>query len=149
MQTKVPIKNDDVLSPGDVVELNFTLTGPSWLWLQATESALIESRLKAHYNNFTIQSWEWTDNDTNLAITIKITAPPVLDPSHNVQEAGVNITAVVICATIMTAAIVYWFTQGTTFKIVQTATPAISLIAVAAIGYFALQLFGKGVFAKT
>jgi len=146
MATKIPIKPDDALVPGDVVELNFKLAGPSWLWLQATESSMIESRLKAKYDNFDILSYEWTEDNTNLVITIKITEPP--PAVTQVQEAGINITAVVICAAIMTSALVFWFTQGTVYKIVSTATPALSLIAVAVIGYFALQLFGKGAFAK-
>jgi hypothetical protein len=59
-----------------------------------------------------------------------------------------EITAAFICAAIITASLVYWFTQGTTYKIVQTAAPAISLLAVAAILFFVYKLFGKGAFTK-
>jgi hypothetical protein len=146
--TKIAINPDDVLKPGEVIELNFDLAGPSWLWLQAAQSAAIESRLKKQYDNFEIKSYEWTEDNSKLAITIKITAPPAFDPEQNRQGAGVNITAVVICAAIMTSAIVYWFTQGTTYKIIQTAAPAMSLMALAVIVVVALKLFGKGAFAK-
>ena len=140
--TKIPIKPDDVLVPGDIIELNYNLAGPSWMWLMAAESTMIESKLKAKYDNFEIKSWEWTNDNSALAITVKITEPPPFDPMQNRQSAGVNITAVVISAAIITSALVYWFTQGTTYKIVQTATPAVSLLAIAAILYFALRLFG-------
>jgi hypothetical protein len=127
--TKIPLQPDDVLKPGDVIELNYDLIGPSWLWLQAVESTMIESRLKAKYEHFEIQSYEWTNDNSHLAITVK-------DKD--------DVTVALICATIMTVAIVYWFTQGTTYKIVHEIAPAMTLFALAAVLYFAVRLMGKG-----
>jgi hypothetical protein len=150
--TKIPIKPDDVLVPGDVVELIFKLSGPSWLWLQATQVAALENRLKKNYPNFFIQSREWLEDEGRLIVTVKVVKPEPAGPDlgGNRQEAGiaVAVTAVAIAAAIMTASIMWWLSLEGTNKIIQTATPAISLLAVAAILYFAVQLFGKGGFAK-
>lgn len=146
MADKIAISNDTILNPGDVVELNFSLAGPSWLWLKATESDMIENRLKAKYPNFEIQSYEWAPDYSTLTITVKVINPTTQDSTT--ESAGMEITAAFICAAIITASLVYWFTQGTTYKIVQTAAPAISLLAVAAILFFVYKLFGKGAFTK-
>lgn len=127
--TKVLITPDYICKKGDVIELNYDLIGPSWLWLMATESTMIESRLKAKYDDFDILSYEWTNDNSHLTITVKDKA---------------DITVALICAAIITASLVFWLSQGNIYKIVETATPAVSLLAVAAILYFALRLFGKG-----
>lgn len=146
--TKIPVNPNDEFKPGDVIELNFKLVGPNWLWLRATESTLLESRLKKKYDNFEIKSYEWTEDNSKLAITIRIINPPAIDPSQNRQEAGVNPTIAIICTTIIAGYVLYYFTQDTTYKIVETAAPAISLIALAVIAVVALKLFGKGALAR-
>lgn len=133
MTSKIEITKDYVCKKGDVIELNFDLIGPSWLWLQSVESTMIIDRLEAKYDDFDIQSYEWTNDNTHLTIT-------VVDKN--------DVTVAIICAAIITAALVFYFSQGTIYKIVQTAAAPVSLIAVAVIGYFILQLFGKGAFAK-
>ena len=130
MTQKIPITPDYVCKKGDVIELNFDLVGPSWLWLQATESAMIEDRLKAKYDDFEILSYEWTNDNSHLTITIK---------DNN------DVTVALIAAAIITAIIVVGFTwnKDAIYKIVQTMAAPVSLLAVAAILYFAVQLFGR------
>lgn len=149
MTTKVPIKPDDTVQPGDKLELNFNLTGPDWLWSKAIQGAMIENRLAKKYPNFKVLSWSWSNNDYRLTIEVQVIEPQPAQPGET-QEANIGavVTAVAISAAILGTMLVYWFTQDTTYKIVETATPAISLLAIAAIFYLALRLFGKGGFAK-
>lgn len=135
MATKILITPDYVCKKGDVIELNYDLVGPHWLWLQAAESTMIENRLKAKYDDFDILSYEWTNDNSRLTITIK---------DKN------DVTIALIAAAIITVTFFAWFTwnKDAIYKIVNTMAAPVSLIAVAVIGYFVLQLFGKGAFAK-
>jgi len=149
MTTKIPLKPDDVVSPGDRIELNFNLFGPDWLWSKAVQGAMIEARLARKYPNFKIHNWTWSDNDSKLAIVVDVIEPEQNQGGEK-QEAGIGatISIVAISAAVLGTMLVYYFTQDTTYKIVQTATPAISLLAIAAILYLVMRLFGKGGFAQ-
>jgi hypothetical protein len=141
--TKIALQPDDAVKPGDILELNFKLAGP--LWLKATASAAIESRLSKKYPNFEIMNYGWTNDDTLFTVQVRVIEPKPAAEGEVVEAGlGAGLTVAIVSAALLGIAVIYWFTQDTTYKIVETATPAISLMAVAAIMFFAFKLFGKG-----
>jgi hypothetical protein len=128
MTSKIEITDDYVCQKGDVIELNYDLIGPAWLWLQSVESTAIIDHLEAKYDEFDVQSYEWTNDNTHLTITV-------------VDKA--DVTVAIICAMLIGTALLLYLSKGTIYKIVQAAAAPVSLIAIAVIGFFAFKLFGR------
>ena len=137
MSQIIDIAKDAPLAVGDTVELIFDLIGPHWLWLMAAESALLESRLSEQYPNFQIQSREWADDYSTLTITAKVVTPA----EPGVQQA---MTGEVIAALILAGMFIAWLSLREVKKIMPEASTPISLLAIAAIMFFAWQILKKG-----
>lgn len=142
---KVQIDKNEVLSPGDRVELHFRTTGMAWI--KATQIALIESRAKGRGDWKIIRFKEWPDQPTLLVMEIEIISEVADEPE--MQTAGIGITAIIITASISAIGAIVWLTLEKVYQITAKVieSPAASVaaagtgIGLAAAGIAALLLF--------
>lgn len=146
MMTKIPLNPDDEVKPGDKLELVFQLYGPTWL--AAAQYAIIDDRLKKKYDNFKILNYSWDQDAGLLTVNVEVINPADLPPETQYAGVGETIKVVAICVAVLGTALVYLFTIKSTNKLVSTAAPAISAVAIAVIAGFVLKLVGKGAFVK-
>ncbi len=132
---RISIDKNAPLNAGDIVELEF-----KWLtdytWLRAAQWYAIESHLKASYDNFKVLTWN--NGDTALTVRVEVIAPKVPDPQR--QEAGINITAIIIATAVVGSFLLWYLSLDGTYKIVDTPAVKIgaSALLIFAIAYFLL-----------
>ncbi len=119
---RIEIDRDKVLSPGDIVELEFRTLG--LVWIQSTQLALIDWRLKGR-KEFSIISWS------------------IPQPDRIIFECRVNktnpviVTAAVIGGIIIATAVIGWLTLG---KVYQIVTEPAGKILVGGVGAGAIAI---------
>jgi len=110
---RIEIDKNKVLSPGDVIELEFT--APSGLWLQSAEIAAIEYKLSGR------KDWEIISNslpaDGRVRFTVLVKDSKQQDPG--LQTASIGVTALMIAAAIVSVTLVTYFTFVSAYKLVE------------------------------
>jgi len=115
MSEKVKIDNNAPLQVGDVIEMDFSIYGPTWL--RAAELAIFEEHIKNNPRYYLV-NWSIDDSAGTLAMTIKIIEPQPVP--GQVQQAGVITAAAIIAAAAAILGIFYWLSLDGTYKLVQT-----------------------------
>lgn len=128
--TKVEISKDEVLKPGDRVEIHFDAPGPSWL--KATTAALIENRLE-NREGFRIRSINYQEPG-KLIFTAE-----VLKTNPVVVTAGLIIMSILTVAGILGLALVL----DKIYKIIQTIPGSVGTVSLAVIGIIVALIFYK------
>lgn len=127
---KVEIDKDQVLSPGERIEIHFKAFGPTWL--KATEAALIENRLERR-EGFRIRSINYQVPGA-LIFTVDI-----LKTNPIVITAGLIVMAILSVAGILGLALIL----DKIYKIVQTVPGGIGTVSLAVIGIIVALIFYK------
>lgn len=152
---RIEIDENQVLNPGDRVELHFKSSGMAWI--KAAQIALIDARL-SNRDDWRIDSFETPDDQPTLIIcTVRVLGKTAQQetagPERQEAGLGVVVTCAAIAGVIITAGVVYSLTLQKTFLIVQdvAASPAGKVavagggLALAAIAIIALiSILPKG-----
>ena len=112
---KIEIDKDQVLNPGDVVELHFYTPGGSWI--KATEAAVVEYALEGR-TDFRINSIDYLQ-------------PGKIVVECKVQETNpVIVTVAVICGAIAVAAIAFGWMFDKAYLLSKTAPAQVLSVGV-------------------
>lgn len=121
---KTEIDKDQVLNPGDVVELHFSTPGGDWL--KATEAAIVEYSLERR-EDFTVRSIDyWQPGKVIITAEVQPTNPVV-------------VTVAVICGAIAIAALAFGWMFDKAYlvgKTVPAQVLSVGLVVVAVIVAF-------------
>ncbi len=136
---KIEISKDEILVPGDRIEMIFSIYGPTWL--RAAQLYAIEERLRDN-KNYELLSYETTD-DNKLIMNIRIKQP---DPNDvQVIKAGVSPAIIVAAIAAVGVSLFYWLSLDGTYKLVET--PAVKTLSVGilvfAVAYLVLAWKGR------
>ena len=118
---RIEIDKDQVLNPGDRVELHFKSSGMAWI--KAAQIALIDARLDGR-DDWRIRSFETPEDQPTLIIcTVEVLGnteqQDTEEPEMQRAGVGVVVTCAAIAAVIITAGVVYSLTLQKTFLIVK------------------------------
>ncbi len=127
---KIEIGKNELLSPGDRIEVHFNAPGATWL--KATEAALIESRLERR-EEFRIRSINY-QVPGKLIFTIE-----VLKTNPVIVTAGMIVLAILGVGGILGLVLVL----DKILKIIQTTAGSMSTVALAVIGIIVALIFYK------
>ena len=127
---KIEIGKNELLSPGDRIEVHFNAPGATWL--KATEAALIESRLERR-EEFRIRSINY-QVPGKLIFTVE-----VLKTNPIVVTAGMIVLAILGVGGILGLVLVL----DKILKIIQTPAGSMSTVALAVIGIIVALIFYK------
>jgi len=121
---RTELKNLDNLQPGDLIEVELSLTGGNWLIY--TRLALIEERFKRSYTNLEFVRADYSGIDSGIVrYHYKVIIPPTLDPADNIQRAGVSGTAIIAAVTVIAGGLLAYFSINKIYKITQSPAGAI------------------------
>lgn len=121
---KVEIDKDQVLNPGDRVELHFKSSGMAWI--KATQIAIIDARINKR-DDWRIREFRTPEDQPTVIICVvevlteeQRKAQEIEDqPELQTASAGAVITCTAIAGVIIAAGVVYSLTLQKTFLIVK------------------------------
>ena len=128
---RTEIDKDEPLFAGDEIEMHFKTFGPGWVYLRASELAVLKWQLSKKHPDYRMMAWDNTTYPDKLVITFRILEGPVVSDEPQVQQAGFVTTAAVIGAIVLGAGLFTWLSLDKIYKI--TDSPA-GKIALAGIG---------------
>jgi len=129
--SRIEIDKDQVLNPGDRVELHFKSSGMAWV--KAAQIAIIDARINRR-DDWRIREFRTPDDQPTVIICVvevlteeqRKAQAEEDQPEIQTASAGVVITCAAIAGTIIAAGVVYSLTLQKTFLIVKdiSASPA-------------------------
>ena len=125
---KIELKGNELLYPGDLIELHYRTIGPTFL--QAAHVALIEKKINAG-PRFVWTSQEYKDNN-RIIFRVRVVEPKPAEPQ--LQQAGIVSAAVAL--SVLTALIggVIWLTRDAVYKIVESPAGKIGVAGLGTMG---------------
>ena len=128
---RTEIDKDELLYPGDVIEMHFNAYGPDWVYLRAAELAMLKWRMEKKNPDYDLISWQVPGD--KIIMTFRIIANPAL-------------TAGIIAAIVIGGGLLAWLSLDKIYKISSTTGAqvamagggAVSLVFAVFIGYLVL-----------
>lgn len=133
---RTEISKDEPLFPGDRIELQFKFIGPNWLYVRATEMALLEYKLKQKNPLWEMTGWDAVSVPDKLILKYKIKEP---DPetTPQIQQAGI-VTGSIIALTVIGGGVFMWLSLEAIYKITSSPEGKIALAGSGAVGFAVL-----------
>jgi len=128
---KTEIDKDEPLLPGDRIEMHFKAFGPNWVYLRASELAILKWRLSEANPDYKLLSWNSYDADNKLILTFEILGPK--ETEVPIQQAGVGYAAV-IAAIVIGGGLFAWLCLDKVYKITDSPAGKIALAGTGSLG---------------
>jgi len=138
---RTEIDRDEPLRAGDVIEMHFKVFGPNWVWLRASELAILEWQLSRANPNYKLLRWNTDKVPDMLLLTFEILDPVVsVESDPEIQQAGIG--AIVTCAVLALAVIggglFAWMSLEKIVKITESPAGQVALAGTGSLGIAAL-----------
>ena len=130
---RTEIDKDEPLYQGDRIEMHFKTFGPAWVYLRASELAILKWRLSEKNPEWKMIAWDHTTYTDRLVLTFEILEGPVVS-GPQVQQAGVITTAAVIGVFVVGAGLFAWLSLDKIYKIVESPAGKIALAGTGSLG---------------
>lgn len=132
---RTEIDRNEPLQPGDKIEMHFKAFGPNWIYLRASELALLEWRLRLKNPDYELL--EWQNPGDELILTFRIKEPAESGPQ--IQQAGIG-TAAVIAAIVIGGGLFAWLSLDKVYKITDSPAGKIALAGTGSLGIAVLVI---------
>jgi len=132
---RTEIDKDELLYPGDVIEMHFKAFGPAWIYLRASELAILKWRLSEKNPDYELIAWDSTTYPDKLVLTFRILEPVVSGPQ--IQKAGIAMGAV-IAVIVIGGGLFAWLSLETIYKITDSPAGKIALAGTGSLGIAAM-----------
>lgn len=130
---RTEIDRNEPLNPGDVIEMHFKAFGPHWIYLRASELALLEWRLRLKNPDYELLSWQ--DEGDTLILTFRI--KEIESSGPQIQRAGIGTTAV-LAAMVIGGGLFTWLSLDKIYKITDSPAGKVALVGTGSLGIAAL-----------
>ncbi len=128
---KTEIDKDEPLFPGDEIEMHFKTFGPAWVYLRASELAILKWRLSEKHPDYELIAWDSVTYPDKLVLTFRILESPELAPQ--VQQAGVGMAAV-IAVIVIGGGLFAWLSLDKIYKITDSPAGKVALAGAGSLG---------------
>lgn len=132
---RTEIDRDEPLQPGDKIEMHFKTWGPNWVYLRASELALLKWRLEQKNPDYDLIGWEAPPAGDKLILTFLIKDSELLGPQ--IQQASIG-TAAAIAVIVIGGGLFAWLSLDKVFKITDSPAGKVALIGTGSLGIAAL-----------
>ena len=132
---KTEIPKDEPLYPGDRIQLTFKAFGPAWVYLRATELAILKWQLSEKNPDWELTGWDSTTYPDKLVLEFLILDPS--DVAPQVQKASV-ITPLIIAGAVLGTAAILWLSLDKVEKITDSPAGKVALAGAGSLGIAAL-----------
>lgn len=130
---RTEIDRNEPLMPGDKIEMHFKAFGPNWIYLRASELALLEWRLRLKNPDYELLDWQNPGDE--LILTFRIKDSEVVGPQ--IQQANIG-TAAVIAAIVIGGGLFAWLSLDKIYKITDSPAGKVALAGTGSLGIAAL-----------
>lgn len=134
---RTEIDKDEPLYPGDEIEMHFKVFGPAWVYLRASELAVLKWQLSKKNPDWELIAWDSINYPDKLVLTFQILERPVVS-GPQIQKAGVITTAAVIGAVVIGVELFAWLVLDKIYKISESPAGKIALAGTGSLGIAAL-----------
>jgi len=121
LRTEIDV--NELLYPGDEIEMHFKVYGPSWTYLRAAELAILINRLEQKNPNWELTAWDSTTYPDKLVLIFRI-----------LKSNPVIITASIIAATVIGGGLFAWLALDKVYKIATAPAAQFALVGTGALG---------------
>lgn len=128
---RTEIDKDEPLFPGDKIEMHFKPFGPAWVYLRASELALLKWQLSEKNPDWELIAWDSVTDPDKLILTFRILGPAVSEPP--IQHAGVGMGAV-IAAIVIGGGLFAWLSLDKIYKITDSPAGKVALVGTGSLG---------------
>lgn len=128
---RTEIDKDEPLFPGDEIEMHFKAFGPAWVYLRASELALLKWRLSEKHPDYKLIAWDSVTDPEKLILTFRILESPELVPQ--VQQAGFGMAAL-IAAIVIGGGLFAWLSLDKIYKITDSPAGKVALVGAGSLG---------------
>jgi len=138
---RTEIDKDELLYPGDVIEMHFKAFGPDWVYFRAAELALLKWRMEKKNPDYMLVGWGVPGDKIIMKFRI-------LEPKEAVgqmQQAGIAMAAIIAVAVIggglfawLALDKVYKISTSTGAQVAMAGGGAVSLVFAVFVGYLVL-----------
>lgn len=132
---RTEIDKNEPLFPGDEIEMHFKAWGPNWVYLRASELAILKWRLSQKNPDYELINWQAPPAGDKLILTFRIKEPRELEPQ--VQQAGVG-TAAVIAVIVIGGGLFAWLCLDKVYRITDSPAGKVALAGTGSLGIAAL-----------
>lgn len=130
---RTEIDRNEPLNPGDKIEMHFKAYGPNFIYLRASELALLEWRLRTKNPDYELL--EWQNPGDELILTFRIKEQSKSGPQ--IQQAGIG-TAAVLAAMVIGGGLFTWLSLDKIYKITDSPAGKVALVGTGSLGITAL-----------
>lgn len=135
---RTEIDKDEPLLPGDEIEMHFKTFGPAWVYLRASELAILKWRLSEKNPDWKMIAWDHTTYPDKLVLSFRILENPEYEKMP-VQEAGIGMAAV-IAAIVIGGGLFAWLSLDKIYKITDSPAGKIALAGAGSLGFAAFGI---------
>lgn len=114
----IQIDKDAPLFPGDVVRLYFTFFGPNWVYLRASELAVLQWRLGQQHPDWEMLRWNSVDYPNQLVLDFVIKEPQ--GEEIQIAKASAVTTGALIAVIVIGGGLFTWLSFSKIEKIVSS-----------------------------
>lgn len=132
---RTEIDKDEPLFPGDEIEMQFKAYGPAWLYLRASELAILKWQLSEKHPGWKLIAWDSTTDPDKLILTFRILESPEFAPQ--VQQAGIGMAAV-IAVIVIGGGLFTWLSLDKIYKITESPAGKVALAGTGSLGIAAV-----------
>jgi len=132
---RTEIDKNEPLFPGDKIEMHFTPWGPNWLYLRASELAILKWRLEQKNPDYDLIGWQVSPDSDKLILTFLIKEPK--EPTPQIQQAAIG-TAAVIAVIVIGGGLFAWLCLDKVYKITDSPAGKVALAGTGSLGIAAL-----------
>ena len=126
---RTEISKDELLYPGDVIEMHFKAFGPDWVYFRAAELALLKWRMEQKNPDYELLSWQAPGD--KLILTFRILEPKEHGPQ--MQQASIG-TAAVIAVIVIGGGLFAWLSLDKIYKITDSPAGKVALVGIGSLG---------------
>lgn len=130
---RTEIDRNEPLQPGDVIEMHFKAFGPNWIYLRASELALLEWRLRLKNPDYELLDWQNPGDELILTFRIK----EQVETGPQIQQAAIG-TAAVIAAIVIGGGLFAWLSLDKIYRITDSPAGKVALAGTGSLGIAAL-----------
>ena len=129
---RTEIDRNEPLKLGDKIEMHFKAFGPNWVYLRASELAILIWRLEQKNPDYELLSWQNPGDKLILTFRIK-------GPEPQMQEAGI-VTPLIIAAAVIGGGLFAWLSLDKIYKITDSPAGKIALAGTGSLGIAVLVI---------
>ena len=134
---RTEIDRNEPLFPGDEIEMHFNAWGPHWVYLRASELAILKWRLEQQNPDYDLIGWEAPPAGDKLILTFRIKESSYQEPAPQVQQAGIG-TAAVIAVIVIGGGLFAWLSLDKIYRITDSPAGKVALVGTGSLGIAAL-----------